>query len=65
MAKYNLKGKKPTKNLCKLNKKVKSVAQFDTLIVKEEHDNGGTIETTVKDQKTIEWEVWKFYSKFY
>ena len=48
-----------------MNKKVKSAAQFDTPIVKEDDDNGGMRERTVNDQKTIDWEVWTFYWKIY
>ena len=34
MAKYNVEGKKSTCFFCKLNKKMKSITQFDTLVVK-------------------------------
>ena len=47
--------------LCKRNKKVKNAAQFDTLIIKENYDRGVEKERTITDQKSIEWEVQKFY----
>ena len=54
MARYNLEREKPTKFFCKLNKKVNSAAQFDTLIIKEEDTNSWRREKIVNDQKTIE-----------
>ena len=65
MAKYNLEGERPTKFFFKLNKQFKSATQIDTLIVKEEESKREEKERTIRDQKTIEWEVRKFYWKLY
>ena len=65
MAKYNLESEKTTKFFCKLNMKVKSTAQFDKLIVKEENPDGQVRERTITDQKSLEWEVRKYYWKLY
>ena len=53
-------GPKPRDYNFKLNKKVKSVAQFDTLVVTEKDPNDIEHERIVTDHKTIEWEVRNF-----
>ena len=58
MARYNLEGEKPTSFFCNMNKNVKNTAQFDTMIIREKDDNGD-------EQKSIEWEVKKFYWKLH
>ena len=62
MAKYNLEGEKPVSFFCKLDD---FAAQFDTLKVKEDNVNGQAREKTITEQKTIEWEVRKYYWKLY
>ena len=39
-AKNNLEGERPTKFFCSLSKKLRSKAQFETLLVKEEGVDG-------------------------
>ena len=56
---------KNNKFVCRLNKKVKSASQFDTLITKEKDADGVVCERTIQDQKTIAQEVRKFYWKLY
>ena len=45
-AKNNLKGERPTKFFCSMNKKMKDKAQFEVLHVKETDENGNE---TVKE----------------
>ena len=48
-----------------MNRKVKNTAQFDTMIIKEKDSNGVEKKKTITNQKTIEWEVRKFYWTLY
>ena len=59
-----LEGEKPTKFLCKLNKKHLEKAQFEVLHVVEKKPNGEVVKI-VTEQKAIEWEVRKFYWNLY
>ena len=48
-----------------MNKKMRSKAQFDSLLVEEKHDTGNMNKKSVMNQKQIEWEVRKFYWNLY
>ena len=65
MTEDNLVGEKPMCFFCKLNRKMKNVVQFDTLVVKEKNIIDEEQERIVTDQKTIEWEVKKLYRQLY
>ena len=60
-AKIQLKGEKPTKFFCNLNKKRLAKAQFEELHVVERNREGREEIRVVTEQKEIEWEVRKFY----
>ena len=61
MVRYGLEEEKPTR----LFRKMKCKAHFEMLLVKEKDVNGDEYERTVTDQKSIEWEVRKFYWNLY
>ena len=64
-AKNNLEGERPTKFFCSMNKKMKDKAQFEVLHVKETDKNGVETIREITKQKEVEWEVRKYYWKFY
>ena len=48
-----------------MNKKMRTKAQFDSLVLKEKDDKGNEKEKNITDQKQIGWEVRKFYWNLY
>ena len=60
-AKMQFEGKKTTKIFCKLNKKNLENAQFEELHMVDKKPNGEEEITIITNQKSIEWEVRKFY----
>ena len=65
LAKYNLKGELPMKFFCSLNREVKRKAQFEVLRVTETDQEGRETELMITEQKSVEWEVHKYYWKLY
>ena len=61
MVRYGLESKRPTHFFCRMNKKTRSKAQFDSLLVEEMDDMGNVNEKSIMNQKQIDWEVRKFY----
>ena len=51
MAWYKLEGEKPTSFFCKMNRKMKNSAQFDTLVIKGKDNNNVEHERVVTDRK--------------
>ena len=64
-ARYKLEGEKPTMFFCKINPNIKNKAQFVTLLVKEEDENGNEHKRKITDQNTIERGVSKLYCNLY
>ena len=65
LAKYGLEGEQPTCFFCKMNRKMRIKAQFNSLLVKGKDDKGNVKERSITDQKKIKWEVRKFYWSLY
>ena len=63
--KLQLEGEKPTKFFCKMNKKQMEKAQFEELHIVEVKAGGEEQTKIVTEQKTVEWEIRKFYWKLY
>ena len=64
-AKLQLEGEKPTKFFCNLNKKRVAKAQFEELHIVEKDGEGKEKVKVITEQKSIEWEVIKYYWKLY
>ena len=64
-AKLQLEGEKPTKFFCKMNKKPMEKAQFKELHIVEKKAGGVEQTRIVTEQKSVEWEIRKFYWKLY
>ena len=60
-----LEGERPTKFFCKMNKKIGSKAQFETLHVEDVDENGVKTIIIVQEQDAIEQEVREFYCNLY
>ena len=60
-----LEGERPTLYFCKMNKKRLSKAQFKELHVEEVDENGKEAVKIIREQKSIEWEVQKYYLNLY
>ena len=56
-----LEGEKPTPFFCKMNKKRLAKALFEELHVEEVDENGKESVKIIREQNSIEWEVWKYY----
>ena len=65
LAKYQLEGEKPTNFFCSINKKRKEKSHFEELHIREEDENEKEKIRIVKEQKSVEWEVRKYYWKLY
>ena len=64
-AKLQLEGEKPTKYFRQMNKKQMEKAQFEELHIVEKKAEGEEQIKVVTEQKSVEWEVRKFYWKVY
>ena len=64
-AKLQLEGEKPMKFFCKMNKKQMEKAQFEELHIVEKMVGGEEQTKIITEQKTVEWEIRKFYWKLY
>ena len=53
------------KFFCSFSEKLKSKAQFETVHIKEEGANGEEVIREVNEQREVDWEVRKFYWKWY
>ena len=60
-----IEGERPTRFFCKMNKKYLAKAQFEELHVEEVDENGKEAVKILKEQKSIEWEVRKYYYNLY
>ena len=60
-----IEGKKTTRFFCRMNKKHVAKAQFETLHVEEVDITGKKVIRIIDDQKSIEWEVRKYYYNLY
>ena len=63
--KVQLEGEKPTRFVCNLNKKRLAKAQFEDLHVMEKNRDGREEVRVITEQKSIEWEVRKYYWKLF
>ena len=64
-AKVQIEGEKPTRFFCNLNKKRLAKAQFEESQVIEKNRDGWEEVRMITEQKSIEWEVRKYYWKLY
>merc|ERR1711888_403737 len=64
-AKVQLEGEKPSRFFCNLNKKRLAKAQFEELHIVEKDSEGREKVRVITEQKSIEWEVRKYYWKLY
>ena len=64
-AKVQLEGQKPSRFFYNLNKKRMEKAQFEELHIVEKQNEGPDVVRVVKEQKTVEWEVRKYYWNLY
>ena len=61
LVQMKLEGERPTRFFCKMNKKHLAEAQFEELHVEEVDKDGKESVTIITEQKSIEWEVRKYY----
>ena len=60
-----LEGERPKRFFCKMNKKCLAKAQFKELHVEEVDKDGRESMRIITEQKSIEWEVLKYYFNLY
>ena len=63
--KMQLEGDKPLRFFCKMTKKMLAKAQFEELHIIEKDKEGKERVKIITEQKSIEWEVWKYYYNLY
>ena len=63
--KNQLEGERPMRFFCSMNKKMKSMAQFEEVHVKKRNERGKEVTRIVKKQSSVEWEVRKYYWSLY
>ena len=60
-----IEGERPTRFFCKMNRKCLAKAQFEELHLEGVDENGKEVVKILKEQKSIEWVVRKYYYNLY